>query len=169
MCQICGIKLAAAQALEASHDEYAKNEAASTNRESIPEALLEILRLLAAAVESLETDRAKWWATPEKRELRRRLEADCGQKPLTELHKINNTTIERIETMQAKLGRFLKWSLGMDGGACGEWKGGGEGEDGALIDASGYHPARSLEDESFCGLCDSKRAREPAGGRPSCE
>ncbi|KAK4554609.1 hypothetical protein LTR86_008464 [Recurvomyces mirabilis] len=132
MCQVCGIKLAAAQArwpkpLEASitdinllvgisHDEYAKNEAACTNRESIPEALLEVLRLLAAAVESLETDRAKWWAAPEKRELRRRLEADCDQKRLTELHKINNTTIERIETMQAKLSGFLKWSLGINGG-----------------------------------------------------
>jgi hypothetical protein len=32
------------------------------------------------------------------------------------LHKINNDVNERIETMSAKLGTFVKWSLGLNGG-----------------------------------------------------
>lgn len=56
------------------------------------------------------------WMAPEKKELRRRLDADCDQKRMTELHKINNATSDRIEGMQAKLGTFVKWSLGMNGG-----------------------------------------------------
>jgi hypothetical protein len=35
---------------------------------------------------------------------------------LTELHKINNAAVERIEGMEATLGGFVRWSLGMEGG-----------------------------------------------------
>jgi hypothetical protein len=38
---------------------------------------------------------------------------------LTELQKINNKTASQIESMQAKLGTFVKWSLGMN---CGIWE-----------------------------------------------
>ncbi|KAK4548258.1 hypothetical protein LTR36_010128 [Oleoguttula mirabilis] len=132
MCQLCPIKDVAAQArwpkpLEApvkdiefvvttAHDDYEANKAACRSKTTIPESLLDMLRLLAASLNELEADREKWWMAPEKKELRRRLDADCDHKKMTELHKINNATSDRIESMQAKLGTFVKWSLGMNGG-----------------------------------------------------
>ena len=132
MCQLCGIRDVATEArwpkpleepvkdlefvITTAHDEYEANKAACSEKTTIPDPLLEVLRLLSTALDELENDRAKWWSTPEKRDLRKRLDADCDQKRLTELHKINNTTRDRIEEMQVKLGKFLKWTLGMDGG-----------------------------------------------------
>jgi hypothetical protein len=39
-----------------------------------------------------------------------------SERKLTELHKINNAAVERIEGMEAKLGGFVRWSLGLEGG-----------------------------------------------------
>jgi hypothetical protein len=39
-----------------------------------------------------------------------------SERKLTELHKINNAAVERMEGMEAKLGGFVRWSLGMEGG-----------------------------------------------------
>lgn len=132
MCQLCGIKETASQArwpkpLEAAvkdidflittaHDDYEANKSKCATKTTIPESLLDVLRLLSTALDELEADREKWWSAPEKRELRKRLNADCDQKRLTELHKINNATTQRIESMQGRLGTFVKWSLGMNGG-----------------------------------------------------
>jgi len=52
---------------------------------------------------------------PEK-ELRRKLESDGDQKRLTELHKINNETRSKLESMQAKSAMFCRWGLRMNGG-----------------------------------------------------
>ena len=104
--------------IDSAHDEYTTyrtNNAPDANK-AVPESLLEVLRLLAILLDELEEDRQKWWASPEKRELRRRLDEECDQKKLSQLHKINNDLAERIETMNAKLGSFVKWSLGMNGG-----------------------------------------------------
>ena len=132
MCQLCNIKNAAAQGrwpkplekhiqdidflIATAHDEYEANKAKCAIKANIPESLLDVLRLLAAALDELEADREKWWMAPEKKELRRRLDADCDSRRMTELQKINNSTVDRIKTMQAKLGTFAKWALGMNGG-----------------------------------------------------
>jgi hypothetical protein len=88
-----------------------------TTNPTTPDSLLDILRLLATVLEELESDRQKWWTSPEKREQRRRLEEEVDQRKLSALHKINNETNERIEAMSAKLGLFVQWSLGMN-----EWR-----------------------------------------------
>lgn len=148
MCQLCTLKTIASsscwpKALERSkpdldflvtsaHDEYTAFQVAQTlvdKSAPAPETLLDLLRPLASLLEDLEEERQKWWTSPEKRELRQRLEKECEQKKLSELHKINNTTIERIEAMDAKLGQFVRWSLGMNGGVwelmqCGKVNGG---------------------------------------------
>lgn len=132
MCQLCGIKDISTQVrwpkplepsikdldflVSTAHDDYQTNKGLCALKETIPALLLDALRLLATALDQLETEREDWWTTPEKRSLRKRLDADCDQKKLTELHKINNTAKERIEAMLARLGTFVKWSLGMNGG-----------------------------------------------------
>ncbi|KAK5138108.1 hypothetical protein LTR08_004803 [Meristemomyces frigidus] len=147
MCQLCAIKDQNTQVrwpkplespikdidfiVTTAHDDYEANKASCRDRTTIPASLLDALRLLATAIDELEADREKWWMAPEKKELRRRLNADCDQKKLTELQKINNATTDRIEAMQAKLGTFVKWSLGMNGGIwelveSAKVKGGGE-------------------------------------------
>jgi len=85
-------------------------------RNLAPESVLDILRILATVLEVLESDRQKWWTSPEKREQRHRLEEEADQRKLSALHKINNETNDRIEAMSSKLGLFVKWSLGMSGG-----------------------------------------------------
>lgn len=134
MCQLCAIKNIAARdrwpkplehhqadldfLITSAHDDYiAYQTQKQSNKDApTPESLLDVLRLLATVLEDLEEDRQKWWSSPEKREQRRRLDEECNQKKLSELHKINNSTMERIEAMSAKLGQFVKWSLGMNGG-----------------------------------------------------
>ena len=132
MCQLCAITDISTQArwpkalepsikdidflITTAHDEYEANKAACQNKTTIPASLLDVLRLLATAIDELEVDREEWWTAPERKDLRRRLDSACDYKKMTELQKINNTTSERIEAMQAKLGTFVKWSLGMNGG-----------------------------------------------------
>ena len=132
MCQLCTIRDIATQAqwpkplgaqikdihflITTAHDDYEANRPACQSRSTIPASLLDVLRLLATAMDELEVDREKWWMAPEKKELRRRLDAQGDYGKLTKLQKINNTTSERIEAMQARLGTFVRWSLGMNGG-----------------------------------------------------
>jgi hypothetical protein len=54
--------------------------------------------------------------TPLIKQLKDDLSAVQSERKLTELHKINNAAVERIEGMEAKLGRFVRWSLGLEGG-----------------------------------------------------
>lgn len=35
---------------------------------------------------------------------------------LTALHKVNNTTVERIESLRTKLGTYVKWGMGVQNG-----------------------------------------------------
>lgn len=153
MCQICSIKEAAAKErwpkpVEASkkdliflvdsiHTEYIQynNVKRSTPNAPPPDALLDLCRMLSDQLDALEVDREAWWTSPEKRAMRQRLEADLDQKRLSALHKINNSCIESIEGLSAKLvsagepdvdgfelirlnlqGGFVKWSLNMNGG-----------------------------------------------------
>lgn len=51
-----------------------------------------------------------------------------SERKLTELQKINNSAVERIESMEAKFGGFVRWSLGMKGGVEELMKGGEEDE-----------------------------------------
>jgi len=39
-----------------------------------------------------------------------------SERKLTESHKINNSAVDRIEGMEAKVGGFVRWSLGLEGG-----------------------------------------------------
>ena len=134
MCRICAIKDIAVRdpwpkplehykadinlLVTSAHDEYVAYQSAQQldKDAQAPDNLLDLLRLMAKLLDQVEDDRQSWWLSPEKRELRRRLEEDCDQKKLSELHKIDNGTTERIEAMNAKLGGFVKWSLGMNGG-----------------------------------------------------
>lgn len=131
MCQLCNVKAIALRdrwpkplehhkadielLITSAHDEYIAfhDLKLSDKNQRPPESLLELLRLLATVLEDLEDDRQKWWSLPEKRERRKRLEEECDQTKLTELYKINNGTVERIEAMSAKLRQFVKWSLDM--------------------------------------------------------
>lgn len=83
---------------------------------SPPESLLELLKTLAEQLDVLESERETWWTSPEKRALRKRLEDNCDQRKLSDLQKINNTTASSLEALSAKLGGFVRWSLGMKGG-----------------------------------------------------
>lgn len=136
MCQLCEIKNIATRdrwpkdlehhkidinfLVTSSHDEDAafrdRAQAKTNDTVKASETLLDFLRLLVALVEQVEEDREKWWASPQKREQRKNLELECDQKKLSELHKINNRVVEAIEAMNARLGLFVKWSLGMNGG-----------------------------------------------------
>ena len=139
MCQLCALKDLATRdrwpkPLEphksdivflatSAHDQYttaSRNIKIDTNsgNETIraSEGLLELLRLLHTLLNDVEADREKWWTSPAKREMRKKLELECDQMKLSELHKINNRMVECLEAMNAKLGLFVKWSLGMNGG-----------------------------------------------------
>ncbi|KAI7262516.1 hypothetical protein KC345_g9406 [Hortaea werneckii] len=132
MCQICSINRIATQdrwpkplesavqdinfLIQTIHTDYEANNPPCTTKESIPDDLLENLRLLSLALEQLDHDREEWWYSPEKKEQRRRLEGEGQDRKLTELQKINNAAATMVEGMQAKLGVFVKWSLGMNGG-----------------------------------------------------
>ena len=105
-----------------AHDEYEKSKAqGSSNTDSTKAAqakvaLLDNLRTLADLLEEVDSDRQKWWTTPEKREMHQRLQEEGDQQKLSNLHKINNDVNERVEAMNAKLGQFVRWSLGISGG-----------------------------------------------------
>lgn len=145
MCQLCTIKDLAKRdrwpkplehhkrdidfLVTSAHDEYStyrstqlneqgnsKSTDSNNTKPTPPDSLLDILRLLATLLEEIESDRQKWWTSPEKREQRRALEEEGNQQKLSALHKINNDVNERIEAMSAKLGTFVKWSLGINGG-----------------------------------------------------
>ncbi|KAM3420170.1 hypothetical protein BST61_g3464 [Cercospora zeina] len=134
MCQICTIKQVAALQrwpnpvethkkdltflVETIHDDwetYSKRKQ-EVGELQVPNEVLELLRLLADKIDQLEEDRITWWTSPEKRALRKRLEDGGQQRKLSDLHNINNTTISSIESLHAKFGMFVKWSLGMRGG-----------------------------------------------------
>ena len=136
MCQLCEIKNIAKRdrwpknvenhkkdidfLVTSAHDEYtvSRSKAKAKTNESVKasDPLLDFLRLLVALIEEVEADREKWWTSPQKREQRKNLELECDQKKLSELHKINNKVVEGVEAMNARLGLFVKWSLGMNGG-----------------------------------------------------
>ncbi|KAI7160456.1 hypothetical protein KC349_g3423 [Hortaea werneckii] len=132
MCQICSIKQIACQdrwpkplesavqnikfLVQTIHTDYEANKPQCTIKETIPEDLLENLRLLSLALEQPDHDGEAWWYSPEKKEQRRRLEGEGQERKIVELQKINNAATAMVEGMQAKLGLFVKWSLGMNGG-----------------------------------------------------
>jgi hypothetical protein len=94
MCQLCTIETLATEIrwpeplerlvkgldflLDTAHDDYEANKAAC-RKDTVPESVLDVLRLINTAIEELDTAREKWWFAPEKA-LRRRLEADCDSK-----------------------------------------------------------------------------------------
>jgi len=106
MCQICAVKEIASQVrwpkplespikdldflVDTAHDEYIANEVACSKKETLPASLLDVVRLLATALDELERDRETWWTAPEKRAIRKKLEADCNQEKLTNLHKVRS-------------------------------------------------------------------------------
>ena len=134
MCQLCTIKTIAARdrwpkplehykadidfLVSSAHDEWTSHQTKKQEKKDLPttESLLEALRTLVTLLEQAENDRREWWTSPQKREQRRQLELDGNQRKLSDLHKVNNTTTERIEAMNARLGLFVKWTLGMNGG-----------------------------------------------------
>jgi hypothetical protein len=132
MCQLCQIKTIASRdrwpkplehnkadlefLVTAAHDEWSKWKA-DEKVGAAPESLLDLVRLVNSMLAEIEEQRLKWWTSPEKREQRRKLEMDdCNQKKLSQLHAVNNKMVEMIEGMNAKVGVFVKWTLGMNGG-----------------------------------------------------
>jgi TolA-binding protein len=70
-----------------------------------------------------------WWKS--KTALIKQLKQEVSgqsERKLTELHKINNSVVDRIEGLEAKLGGFVRWTLGLEGGVE-ELLKGGEGGD----------------------------------------
>ena len=134
MCQLCGITTPTTNGrwpkplehpiadvnflVTCGHDEFIAFQKTKQSDKKAPttEKLLDVLRLLASALEELEAGQQAWWTSPGKREQRRRLDEECDQKTLSELHRIDNSTEERIEAISAKLGSFVKWSVGLNGG-----------------------------------------------------
>lgn len=104
--------------VDSIHDEWVNFQEAKLKvaRTSIPDSLTELCRMLSSQLDALEVDREKWWSSPESRAKRQRFELEGNQKNLSELHKINNSTIASFESLSAKLGGFVKWSLGINGG-----------------------------------------------------
>ena len=148
MCQLCEIKNIAARdrwpntleqhkpdinfLVTSAHDEYTTARSKSSIKPNDPAAplpqLLEYLRLLSTLLDQIESDRELWWTSPPKREQRRQLELECEQRKLSELHKIHNRVVEGIEGMRARLGVFVRWGLGVEGGMEGLAGLDGEGE-----------------------------------------
>lgn len=76
MCQLCPIKNTAAQTrwpkplesnikdidflITTAHDDYEANKAKCGDKVTIPDSLLDVLRLLEDALNELEADREKW-------------------------------------------------------------------------------------------------------------
>lgn len=82
-----------------------------------PKTLHEDTCLLVTAVKDLEDQRQSWWAG--KFGMVRKLQDSCHEgdaEKATEIHKINNTTIGKIESVEARAGGFVKWALGIEGG-----------------------------------------------------
>jgi len=138
MCQLCPISTVAAtgrwpKPLESSisdlnflitcihsqHEAWKKAEGTTTgtntNTNEERAALLSLLRTLSGTLTSLGHERIAWWRskTPLIKQLK---EEVLGERKLTELHKINNAAVERIEGMEAKLSGFVRWGLGLEGG-----------------------------------------------------
>lgn len=92
------------------------------------DALFSLLRDLHAMLTSLDHERAAWWKSkaPMIRQLKEEV-STTSERKLTELHKINNACTERIEGMEAKLGLYVRWSLGLKGGIEELLKGGEQG------------------------------------------
>jgi hypothetical protein len=109
-----------------------KNEATTHNNDKTTDdrdALPSLLRTLKGALTSLSHERSAWWKS--KSPLIKQLKEDVSgqsERRLTELHKINNSAVDRIEGMEAKLGGFVRWSFGLEGGVE-ELLGGGEREE----------------------------------------
>ena len=135
MCQLCSISTLATSArwpkpLESSisdlsflitcihtqHVAWKKAEATNTDTDNARGALISLLRTLSGALTSLRHERTAWWKskTPLIKQLKENVSGQSERK-LTELHKINNSAVERIEGMEAKLGGFVRWSLGLEG------------------------------------------------------
>jgi hypothetical protein len=104
------------------------NSTTATNANTQTKPLLSILRTLSASLTSLEHERAAWWKskTPLIKSLKDEVSGQ-SEKRLTELHKINNSAIEQLGGMEAKLGGFVRWTMGVKGGVE-ELCRGGDGE-----------------------------------------
>lgn len=100
------------------------------NNENSRDALLSSLCDLSAMLTSLKHERTTWWKSkaPMIKQLKEEV-SGTSERKLTELHKINNACTERIEGMEAKLGLYVRWSLGLKGGVE-ELLNGGERENG---------------------------------------
>jgi hypothetical protein len=104
------------------------NSTTATNANTQTKPLLFLLRTLSASLISLEHERAAWWKskTPLIKSLKDEVSGQ-SEKRLTELHKINNSAISMLEGMEAKLGGFVGWTMGVKGGVE-ELCRGGDGE-----------------------------------------
>ncbi|KAM0718415.1 hypothetical protein Q7P37_005485 [Cladosporium fusiforme] len=135
MCQLCSIPTLASSSrwpkpleqsisdlnfmVKCAHDEHEtwRRTHQPSAKVPPPNSLLELLGTITTAIASLECERVEWWKskTPLIKELKESLDGK-SEKKLTELHKINNSAVERIEAMEAKVGGFVRWSLGVEGG-----------------------------------------------------
>ena len=81
-----------------------------------PISFLMTIRDIFTMVGTLEEEREKWWTSPLKRSQRREWEERSENAKLVGLHKVNNSTNSMIESVKARLGGFVKWTLGIHGG-----------------------------------------------------
>lgn len=74
------------------------------------------LRDISTLVTAIEDARKEWWNSEEKRRQRAVWTEKGEEAKLVGLQKVNNKTIEGIEAVRARLGVYVRWSLGFAGG-----------------------------------------------------
>ena len=104
--------------IHSQHEAWEESEVTKRNdNNDARSALLSLLRTLSGALTSLGHERTAWWKS--KTALIKQLKQEVSgqsERKLMELHKINNSVVDRIEGMEAKLGGFVRWGLGLEGG-----------------------------------------------------
>lgn len=94
------------------------NQPPSPARERHRQGLVTTARVVLAALALLESERGEWWAR--KGAQRREWERAAAWQRLTALQSVNNKTQAMVREMEAKVGMFARWSLGVEGLEAGE-------------------------------------------------
>ncbi|KAG9717399.1 hypothetical protein KCU73_g15379, partial [Aureobasidium melanogenum] len=76
--------------------------------------LLTTLRDIKTLLELLEEERIQWWNVKAKE--RKHWRETYQEDKITKINVVNNKTVEMIESLNARLGTFCRWSLGLEDG-----------------------------------------------------
>ncbi|KAK5163280.1 uncharacterized protein LTR77_010866 [Saxophila tyrrhenica] len=101
-----------------AHDEWEKMRSQEDKalRNKPTDELINAVSAIAKNIAGASALHDKWWTSPEKRWQRDLLVATGDETKLSKLYAIRKETTDMIEEMEAKVGLFAKWCLGLDGG-----------------------------------------------------